>query len=212
MWTYDDKQITQLPIKSATINSDMKRELLIHLSFWFSFFVFITLIRGHFNLSYYPFWIGGLVGVILPDIDHIIYAFFIKPTDLTSQRIGYLLNKKEIKRSVELLYETRNERIGLIFHSIFFQIIFLILTFWMMSSSGSIFGKGLVLSFALHLAIDQIMDITDLNSFDNWLRFSSAMNEQAMLIKNYPFSMDLSQSKIYWLSTTVVLCLFGLLL
>lgn len=177
----------------------MRRELFIHLSFWFSFFVFITLIRSHFSLSYWPFWVGGLVGVVLPDLDHLLYSFFIKPTDLTSQRVGSLLQKREVKRSVELLYETRNERSGLVFHSVFFQLIFLILTFWMITSSGSIFGKGLALSFALHLAIDQIMDLSDLNNFDNWL-------------KNSPISMDLQQSKIYCLVTVVLLCFFGLLI
>lgn len=177
----------------------MKRELFIHFSFWFSFFVFITLIQGYFNLSYWPFWLGGLLGVILPDIDHIIYAYFIKPQDLSSQRIGYLIDKKDLRRFVELLYETRNERRGLIFHSVFFQIIFWILTFWMVSSSGSFFGKGLVLSFALHLSIDQIMDLTDLKTFDNW-------------IKNYPLFSDISKAKIYWLIMVILLCLFGFLM
>lgn len=177
----------------------MRREFFIHLSFWFSFFVFVLIIKNHFELSYWPFWVGGLVGVILPDIDHLIYAYFIKPQDLTSQRVSYLINKKDIKRSIELLYETRNERSGLVFHSIFFQVVFLILTFWMVSSSGSIFGKGLALSFALHLAIDQIMDITDLKSLDNWM-------------ENSPITLDLSKAKIYWVVTTIMLCIFGILI
>ncbi len=177
----------------------MKRELFIHSAFWFSFFVFISLIRHYLNLSYWPFWLGGMLGVILPDIDHLIYVYFVKPGDLTSQRVNYLVNKKEIERSVELLYETRNERSALIFHSIFFQIIFLILTFWMISSSSSLFGRGLVLSFALHLSIDQVMDLTDLKSLDNWL-------------KNSPINLDFKNAKIYSLVTILLVCIFGFLL
>ncbi len=174
----------------------MKREMIIHLSFWFSFFIFITLLRGYFHLSYWPFWIGGLLGVVLPDIDHIIYAYFVSPQDLTSQRIGYLLEKKDIKRTVELFYETRTERRGLIFHSVFFQIIFFILTFWMMSSSGSNFGKGLVMSFSLHLLIDQIMDIVELGNFNNWTH-------------NSPIVFDLSKAKIYCLVVAILLAILG---
>ncbi len=177
----------------------MKRELFIHFAFWFSFFVFISIIHKYFNFSYWPFWLGGIVGTILPDLDHLIYFYFVRPQDLTSQRVGYLVNKKEIGRSVELLYETRNERKDLIFHSIFFQLIFLVLTFWMMSSSGSYFGRGLVLAFALHLSIDQIIDLTELKSFENWL-------------KNSPFYLNLRNAKIYCLATILLLCILGFLL
>ena len=106
----------------------MRREIFLHFAFWFSFFVFITLIRKYFNLSYWPFWVGGIVGTLLPDIDHILYLY-LRPQELTSQRVGLLLDKREIKRTLSLLYETRTERRDLIFHTAFFQIIFLILTF-----------------------------------------------------------------------------------
>ena len=177
----------------------MRRELFLHFSFWFAFFVFITLVRQYFNLGYWPFWLGGILGIFLPDLDHLIYVYFIQPQELTSQRVDYLVNKKDIKRSIELLYETRSERRGLIFHTIFFQIIFLVLTFWMVSSSGSLFGKGLVLSYALHLSVDQAVDLTDMGNFNNWF-------------KNLPFSLDLQQSKIYWLVALVLVLFIGFLI
>lgn len=177
----------------------MRREFFLHFAFWFSFFVFITLIRQYFDLGYWLFWAGGLLGIFLPDLDHLIYAYFVKPQELTSQRVGYLINKNDIKRTVELLYETRSERKGLIFHTIFFQIIFLILTFWMMSSSGSLFGKGLVLSFALHLSVDQIVDLTETQSFDNWQR-------------DLPFKFNLDKAKIYWLVVLLFVGVFGFFL
>jgi hypothetical protein len=174
----------------------MKRELFIHFSFWFSFFVLIAVIKHYFALPYWSFWLGGLVGVIMPDLDHLIYVYFIKPTDLSSQRINYLVNKKVLLRSVELMYETRTERRGLVFHTIFFQLIFFILTFWMLSSSGSYFGKGLVLSFILHLSIDQLIDLNDLKNLENWFT-------------NLPFKLDLKQSKNYWMISTALIVLLG---
>ncbi len=142
------------------------------------------------------FVLGGLIGIVLPDIDHLIYAYFIHPQDLSSQRIDYLVKNKDFKRSVELLYETRSERRGLIFHSIFFQIIFFIVLFWILSSSGSLLGRGLALSFALHLSVDQLIDLTELKSLENWFT-------------NLPFKLDIKQSKNYLMASSAVLLLMG---
>lgn len=177
----------------------MKRELFIHFSFWFSFFVLIAIFKHYFGLAYWPFWIGGILGIFLPDLDHLIYVLFLKPQELTSLRFKFLVGRKDIGRSTSLLYETRSERSSLIFHTFFFQIIFLILTFWMLSSSGSLFGRGLVLSFALHLNTDQLMDLSEIKNLDNW--------------KNIlPIKLDLNKARIYLGVSFLLLCIFGLLL
>jgi hypothetical protein len=137
--------------------------------------------------------------MFLPDIDHILYVYFLKPQELTSQRVNYLLDKKHIWRSVELLYETRTERKGLIFHTVLFQIIFLVLTFWIMSSSSSLFGKGLVLSFSLHLTVDQLVDLMEIGTFDNWLKSS-------------PIQLNFEKAKTYWGISTLIVLILGLLL
>jgi len=174
----------------------MKREVFLHFSFWFSFFVLITLVNRFFNLSYWSFWLGGIIGTILPDIDHLIYIYFLQPQDLTSQRANYMLQKREWKKTLGLLYITRSERMGLIFHTVTFQLIFLVLTFWVVSSSASLFGKGLVLAFSLHLLIDQIVDLMELESFANWQ-------------KNLPFEIEIDKAKIYWLAILIVTILMG---
>ena len=177
----------------------MKRELFIHFSFWFSFFVLLSLVKHFLSLGYWPFWLGGAVGVFMPDLDHLIYVFAIGPQELTSQRVSFLWGRREYRRLIELLYETRSERRGLIFHTLFFQAIFLILTFWLMSSSASLFGKGLVLSFALHLSVDQLVDITEMKSLTNWTKF-------------LPINLDLGKSKIYWSLGTLLVFAMGLLM
>lgn len=177
----------------------MRRELFIHFSFWFASFVFIAFFRHFLSLYAWPFWVGGLLGIILPDIDHIIYVYFVKPEELTSQRVNYLVNKKEFVRSMELLYETRTERKNLIFHTIFFQLIFLVLMFWILTSSGSIFGWGLVLSFAAHLSVDQLIDIVELGSFENWFNY-------------LPYRLDFKQSKIYLGVSSALFFIFGAIL
>src|SRR5258706_4944142 len=175
----------------------MRRELFRHFSFWFALFVFVAVVKHYFALNYTLFWLGGLLGVVLPDLDHLIYVYFIKPTDLSSQRINYLLNKKELMRSIDLLYETRAERNGLIFHTILFQAIFFVLTFWILSSSGSYFGMGLALSFLFHLSVDQLLDLDNLKNIDSWFT-------------NLPFKWDFKQSKTYWIVSMAIVVLIGL--
>jgi hypothetical protein len=177
----------------------MRRELFVHFSFWFAFFVFVSIFKHFISISHWPLWIGGLVGIFLPDIDHLIYVLFLSPQELTSQRVNFLWNRKEMWRMIQLLYETRSERKGLIFHTIFFQLIFFILTFWLMSSSASIFGKGLALSFSLHLCVDQLVDLMETKSFDNWFTY-------------LPFKLNLSQSKTYLAAAFLLVCVMGFLM
>lgn len=146
----------------------MRREVFVHFAFWFSLFVLISVFRNYLSLIYWPFWVGGIIGTVLPDIDHLVYIFFLSPQELTSQRVGFLLKNKEVLRIASLLFETRGERKNLVFHTFFFQIIFFILTFFIMTSSISLLVRGIVLSFCIHLLVDQLTDIFELKNLANW--------------------------------------------
>lgn len=137
----------------------MKKDLFKHLLFFFSLFVLVTLVKRYFSFSYWPFWVGGIFGTLLPDIDHLLHVFVFKPEELTSQRVKYLLSSKQYREALSLIYDTQTERQNLIFHTQQFQIIFIVLTFWLMSSSGGFFGRGLTLAFFLHLVVDNLNDI-----------------------------------------------------
>ena len=177
----------------------MKKEILIHFSFLISFFIFVSLARDWFSLSLWPLWVGGLIGTLLPDIDHLLYIYFLRPQELTSQRALYMLGKREVFKMVELLAETRHERTKLIFHTAIFQIIFLVFSFLVITSSGSVFGRGMVLAFMLHLIIDQIVDLMETDSLQNWF-------------KQTPIVLDKQKTRLYWLANLGVLFLFGFLL
>lgn len=184
----------------------MKKEILIHTAYLLIFSLLVILFKKYFlplnlnsifNISL--FLLGGAVGTILPDIDHLIYIFFLSPQDLTSQRVNYMLGKREIWQTLEVLSTTREERRQLIFHTVHFQIIFWILTFLVISSSGSLMGRGLVLAFSLHLIIDQLLDLMKIDNLDNWFRQVSIQLEK----EKYMF---------YWLGNVILLLLFGLVL
>ncbi|OGM55894.1 hypothetical protein A3E46_01630 [Candidatus Woesebacteria bacterium RIFCSPHIGHO2_12_FULL_46_16] len=177
----------------------MKKEILVHLSFLASFLIFVSLLKGWLSFSYWPFWLGAIVGTILPDIDHLLYVFFLRPQELTSQRVSHMVGKRDLLGSMNLLAETRAERTKLVFHTATFQLIFLVLTFFVLTSSGSLLGRGLVLAFSLHLLVDEAVDFTDMGSLSNWFR-------------NFPASLDLGKQRIYWWASVILLLFFAFFL
>ena len=179
----------------------MRREAFIHFSFLISLFIFISLAKKWLAIPYWPFWAGGLIGTLLPDLDHVIYALYLKPQDLNSQRINYMIQKRQIWETIKFLSETRYDLTKLIFHTSLFQIIFMILTFWVVTSSGSPFGRGIVLAFSLHLLIDQAVDITETGGLSNWF-------------KTFPFwsPSDKKQAWAWWGGGLILLLIFGFLL
>lgn len=131
----------------------MKKDLTNNLIYFFLFFLLVTIFNKLFSLSYWPFYVGGLIGLFMPNLDHLLYVFVFKPLELTSQRAKLLISEKRYKEVITLLYDTKEERKDLIFHSTNFQLIFTVLTFWVISSSGNLFGRGLVLGFFLSLVL-----------------------------------------------------------
>lgn len=131
----------------------MKKEIINHLLYWLSYFVFLTIANSLYSFKFWPLYVGGLVGMLLPYVDHLLYIFVFKPYELTSQRVNVLVKNKEYKEALVLLHDTCTERKDLIFHTLQFQIVFAILTFWVVSSSGNLFARGLVLAYFLCLTL-----------------------------------------------------------
>ena len=177
----------------------MKKELFIHFSFLISLFILISIFRGWFSFSYWPFWVGGVLGNFLVDIDHFIYIYFLRPHELTSRRVDYMLGQKNLSSSLNLLAETREERKDLIFHTILFQLIFIALTFWVVTSTGSLLGRGMVLAFSLHLLVDQAVDLMELGNLNTWVKF-------------LPLKVEEDKHKLYWFGALTLLLIFGFLL
>lgn len=131
----------------------MRREITKYLTIFLVYFIFITVANRLFSFSYWLIYLGGLSGLIMVNIDHLLHVFVFKPQELTSLRIQTLVKDKLYKEALVLLYDTREERDGLIFHTFLFQVIFAILAFWVVTSSSSLFAKGLVLSYFLSFVL-----------------------------------------------------------
>jgi len=174
----------------------MKRQVLIYFLGTLVFLLLITLARGWFSPLFIPFWVGGLLGALLPDADHFIYIYFLKPHELTSQRAVRMISKGEVMSTLSLLVTTRSERKGLIFHTTLFQIVFYVFAFLVLSSTDSFLGRGIVLSFLLHLLIDQYIDFQELGSISNWFR-------------NLNITLTRDKTVFYWTAMGLLLVAYG---
>lgn len=147
----------------------MKKELLIHLFSFGLVFLLITLAKSPwFDKELTLFWLGGVLGTLLLDTDHLTYAFFWRPHELTPQRTMRLINQKRYWSAILLLAGSRQERTQLLAHTVSFQALFAILSFLAVTSSTSILGKGLVLGFFLHSLVDQALDFQEIGDLRNW--------------------------------------------
>ena len=185
--------------KNAKMDTEMKKELITHFSFMIAFFIFISIAKGWFALIYLPFWFGGILGTLLPDVDHLIYVYFLRPQEATSQRVISMMDKREVAKSLQILAVTRGERSKLIFHTTFFQILFLLFTYLVITSSASIFGRGLVLAFSLHLLIDQAVDWMETGELTSWFR-------------QIPVQLDKEQLRWYLIVILLILLFLGFFL
>jgi hypothetical protein len=146
----------------------VRREVFIHLFSTLVFFGLVGLVRGWLGFGYLPFFVGGVVGAFLVDLDHLIYVVFLRPWDLTSQRVRGLFLQGRFGAGVRLLCMTREERVGLIFHSGLFQLVFFVSSFLVVSSSGSFLARGVVLSVMFHLSLEQFLDFREKGNIDSW--------------------------------------------
>lgn len=105
-------------------------------------------------LSWLVFCLGALLGTFVLDLDHVFYVLLIHPEEETSQKVKHLIKQKEYKEAFLFLVNTHLERTKLSFHNAVFQVFFMVFCFWVLTSTGSWLGKGLVMAMALHLLKD----------------------------------------------------------
>lgn len=150
---------------------------------WLLYLLLITIFNRFFSFSFYPLWLGAAIGFFLPLVDHLFYVFFINPTELTSQRVRFLFSNKEFLKAFFLLSRTKQERKNLILHKDYSQIIFALLSFLFLTSSTSLFAKGIVVFFYFRLFIEQIFQYLSGYDLEYW--FEAVPVKERRWMKNF---------------------------
>src|SRR3989344_689029 len=146
----------------------MKKDLLTHFTFTAAIFILVTLLKGWFDLVYLSFWIGGVIGTLLPDIDYLIHVYLLNPQSSDARTTAQLISQKKVTRTWEMVAHARNQNSELLFHTISFQLVFWVFAIFVITSTGSILAKGIVLAFSLHLTIDQATDLMERGNLNLW--------------------------------------------
>lgn len=118
-------------------------------------------------LNYVYLLLGLSLGSYLLDIDHLIYWLYLKPNLEESRLAGVAWKKGDWRSLIKLLKITEHQHLSLIFHHYFFQVVLTIFSFFVFTSTSSIFVKSLLLAINIHLLIDEIF--SDRKILQQWL-------------------------------------------
>jgi|GEM_PF-1316851 len=120
------------------------------------FFLLLSFLKWgiSFPLGTLLFVLGGIFGYILLEIDQFLYVFYTRPEEINSVTAIQLFKNRRYKEMVFFVLSHRDERKQLILHSAIMAPVLFLLSVFIITSSGSIFGMGLVLGIFLRYILD----------------------------------------------------------
>jgi hypothetical protein len=157
---------------------------LIFIGFFVGIFGVKILRLGNFSslisLAFWQAWLwqfglwlaGGLVGWQLPKLDQLLWVWFTYPQDKISLYIKSLVSQKKIKQLISELASYKSSQLHLTSRSFLFQLAWVALAIFTITSTASNFSKGLIMGLGLYLLFDnwqdQAKNPTILNSWLFW--------------------------------------------
>lgn len=133
----------------------MKRYVLAHLPMALIYgLVVLVLNAGWSDLVGWSLWILGVIlGVLVLFVDRIVYTYSY-PGAQISQQFSWYIKEKKYLSALELLDLRRLEQERLSFRSALFMAIWVPLSFFALTSTTGLFGKGVVMGLMLHILMD----------------------------------------------------------
>lgn len=128
----------------------------------------ISALHWQLKFSLVFLWIGLFFGSFLYHLDHLIYCFLQAPHELSSQRIISYFRQKAWKQALSVASQTESERSRTIFHSVVFQVALILASFFVLTSSTGLLGKGMVLGLLFHSVFDQGVLLINQKSINSW--------------------------------------------
>jgi len=182
----------------------VKRKIQLHFLPLLIVFSLASLIWLLSHVVYYNFiflFLGLLVGSLILDIDHLIFWFYLRP-NLEESRLALMAWKKGDFRSLlKLLESTHLNHTNLIFHHYFFQVVMVIISFFVFTSSEFIFAKAFLLAVNIHLLFDEFNDF-----------FQNPRHLQDWLFARENKQLPLNSLKPYLIFFTLISLVFTYLL
>lgn len=149
---------------------------LIFLGYFLAFFSFHELRFFNFTWLFLQqilgnlfYWILGIVlGVYFLKVDQLFYIYFTHPELPLSIYVKDLLKQRKIKEAL-LFLDQRVEEQRLSFRSALFQVVWVGLAFFTLTSTLGNLGKAMVMAIGLKLLLDEWNDFLTPGKNINWL-------------------------------------------
>ena len=157
----------------------------------------VSLWRWRWDWEILGWWLGGAVGWWLLVLDRWVWVYWTRPETQLAHRVRWLVSQRRIKEAWEEILRRKEEQDRLAFRSVLFQLAWLGLAFFAVTSTAGMFGKGVVMGVGLHLLYDEWKDYL----------------KSAQLLRDWLFwpvkrEVSLKETRFYLILMTVV---FGLL-
>jgi hypothetical protein len=127
-----------------------------------------TLLGWRMGWSVLGWWVGGLLGYHLLDVDHLLDVFFLHPETDDSHQVKQALKSRNWKIVWQVLIKTAPQRTKLVLHSVIFEVVLMFLVIYVVTSKGGLFAAGLVLSFWLRMLYEQVSEFMKTGKMDKW--------------------------------------------
>ncbi len=157
----------------------MRRVVISHLRVLFVYLFVITFFRilrlqvsvslGSF-LNLFGFWVGGVIGMVLLDIDRLIHVYVEHPELELSKEVKQKVSEQNWQGAIDTLLAKRFEQNHLAFRSGVFAVIFVPVVFFAFTSASNLFGKGLAAGVMIHFLFDAWRDnLRYKERFNEWI-------------------------------------------
>lgn len=147
------------------------------------FAFFLSVIHWRYKLDLLFLWAGLGLGQLLWQVDHLLYIFVKAPHEYTSQRVMRFLQNRQARQALELLVETKDERPRTLFCSVLFQGFLFVVAFFVLTSSSSVLGAGLVFGLLFQTLYRQGQEFLKKGEIASWfwqLKTRPSRNLQAL--------------------------------
>lgn len=130
----------------------MKRYVLSHIPMAVVYALLIVVLRG--RSWEWGWWVAGvIVGVLVLFLDRVVYTYSY-PGAQISQQFAWYWKTKKWGTALSLLDARRLEQERLVFRSALFMVVWVPLSFFALTSTVGLFGKGVVMGLMLHILAD----------------------------------------------------------
>jgi len=147
------KQVSQA-YKKLLENELFRKQAVVWLGFFGVIVVLKFFLRGFFlifNLSLVLLLLGGAFGMMVSWVDRLIWVYYTRPKDSLSVKVKGLIKDKKVWEAFETLKSRGHEQDKLAMSNVLFLAVWCVLSFFVMSSSPSWFGKGVIMGIGLSL-------------------------------------------------------------